>query len=300
MTINSVAVLGAGHGGFAAAADLTRRGYEVRLQARSEARLRPVREGGGITARGIFDGQVLPALLTTDVGEAIEGADLIMLVVPSLAHSDYARWLAPFMSPDRTVFLDPGHTGGGMHFVHELRAAGYRGDVRTCETTTLTYICRKEGPAEVGIYSYTTQLKFSAFPGRYTEGLYEAIKPLFPEIVPAASVLETGLANINAIFHPPGMLMNAGRIEQTGGHFLFYREGFTDSIGRVTQAVDDERLAVALALGIPAVPFIEYFQKAGLTTAAAAASGSDCPGLPGKRAQRHDQEPAVARSSLCP
>ena len=39
MTIRTVAVLGAGHGGCAAAADLTRRGFSVRLQARSAERL---------------------------------------------------------------------------------------------------------------------------------------------------------------------------------------------------------------------------------------------------------------------
>jgi len=87
-------------------------------------------------------------------------------------------------------------------------------------------------------------------------------------------VLETGLGNINAIFHPPGMLMNAGWIERRGGDFLFYREGITDAVGRVIAAVDAERLAVATALGVPAAPFIDMFHQAGLTTEAARESGN--------------------------
>jgi opine dehydrogenase len=67
--------------------------------------------------------------------------------------------------------------------------------------------------------------------------------------------------------------MNAGWLERTGGEFLFYREGFTPAVGRVTAAVDAERLAVANALGIPAIPFLDIFYEAGLTTAAAREAG---------------------------
>ena len=84
--IRSVAVMGAGHGGYAAAADLTRRGFEVRLHARREESLKPIRANGGIDVRGIFEGREMPALLTTDVAEAIAGTDLVMLVVPSSSH----------------------------------------------------------------------------------------------------------------------------------------------------------------------------------------------------------------------
>jgi opine dehydrogenase len=69
------------------------------------------------------------------------------------------------------------------------------------------------------------------------------------------------------------MMMNAGWIEHTDGDFLFYREGFTQSVGRVTAAIDAERIAVARALGVPSVTFLEAFHNAGLTTKAARDSG---------------------------
>src|SRR5258707_11019522 len=193
--------------------------------------------------------------MTTDVADAVRGADLIMMVVPSLAHAHYARALAPLIDDGQPIFLNPGHTGGGLHFLYELRRAGYRGEVMSCETVTLTYITRMEGPAAVNIYSYTTRLRFAALPGRHADAMFALIKPLYPNIIQASSVLETGLGNINAIFHPPGMIMNAGWIERRHGDFLFYHEGITRSVGRVTAAVDAERLAVAKALGVPAVAF---------------------------------------------
>jgi opine dehydrogenase len=272
--IKKIAILGAGHGGHAAAADLTRRGFEVTLHARSAKSLDPIRERGGIAMRGIHNGLVPFANVTTDIGEAVSGADLIMLVVPSTAHECYARLLASVLRPEQILFLNPGHTGGGLHLVNELRLAGYREPIQSCETVTLTYICRMTEPALVNVYSYTKQLAFAAFPGRNTARLFELMKPVFAEVVQASSVLETALANINAIFHPPGMLMNAGWIEHTGGNFLFYREGVTESVGRVTKAVDIERMQVAKALNIPTTTFLEIFLRAGLTTAAAAQSGS--------------------------
>jgi opine dehydrogenase len=196
-----------------------------------------------------------------------------MLVVPSVAHETYAVELAPLIDGSQPIFVNPGHTGGGLHFVHELRSAGYRGPVRTCETVTLTYITRMEGPALVNIYSYTKRLRFAALPGKHVDELYALLKPLYPEIEKASSVIETALSNLNAVFHPEGMLMNAGWIQHTGGNFLFYHEGFTDAVGRVTAAVDAERIAVAKALGIPAKPFIDVFYEAGLTTKEARDSG---------------------------
>jgi opine dehydrogenase len=273
MTVNSVAILGAGHGGCAAAADLGRRGYSVRLHARNADRLAPLRAQGGIEARGIVQGLVPIDCCTSDVAEAVRGSDLIMLVVPGVAHGYYARALAPLLDGRVPIFINPGHTGGGLHFVHELRNAGYRGPLRSCETVSLTYITRMEGPGIVNIYSTTKRLRFAALPGKETDALFSLIKPLYPEIERASSVLETGLSNLNAVFHPPGMIMNAGWIEHTAGDFLFYRDGFTGAIGRVTAAVDAERMAIARSLGIPAIPFLDFFHEVGLTSKAARDSG---------------------------
>ncbi len=273
MTIKTIAVLGAGHGGLAAAADLGLRGYEVRLHARRRETLDPIIEQGGVDVVGVQEGLVPVPVLTTDVAEAVAGADLIMLVVPSVAHEHYAKELAPLLSPDIPIFVNPGHTCGGLHFVQCLREAGYADPVKTCESVTLTYICRKTGPAGVDIFSYVKKLKFAAFPGKHADELYALMKPVFPEIELRSSVLETGLTNINAVFHSPGMLMNAGWIEDTDGDFLFYREGITPAVGRVIEDVDRERLAVTAALNIPSASFLENFYQAGLTTKEAMESG---------------------------
>ena len=273
-SIKTVAVLGAGHGGCAAAVDLTARGFDVHLHARRKERVEQLNRAGGISGTGIQNGLYPIAMITDDVSKAIAGVDLIMLVVPSIAHEYYAAKLAPLLDGKIPIFLNPGHTGGGLHFVNELRRNGCSAAIRTCETVTLTYISRMKNDATVAIYSYTTNLGFASFPGKYRDELFELAHAIYPEIVKASSVLETGLSNINAIFHPPGMILNTGWIERTAGDFFFYKEGITDGVGSATESIDDERLLIAKAMDIPAKPFLDIFFDAGLTTEAARATGS--------------------------
>jgi opine dehydrogenase len=51
--IRTVAVLGAGNGGCAAAADLTNRGFTVHLFSRNRATLQPILERGGLELTGV-------------------------------------------------------------------------------------------------------------------------------------------------------------------------------------------------------------------------------------------------------
>jgi opine dehydrogenase len=104
--------------------------------------------------------------------------------------------------------------------------------------------------------------------------LVPEIKSVFPNVVPAANVMETGFANINAIMHPAGMLGNAGWIEKSGGEFLYYREGITPAIGAWIDAIDRERLEIVRRLGLPPLRFVDIFHQAGLTTAEARDTGS--------------------------
>ena len=66
-----IAVLGGGNGAYAAAADLSEAGHEVRFWRRDAAAFRPVLDGGSIRLRdvkGVRDVRI--ARPTADIGEA--------------------------------------------------------------------------------------------------------------------------------------------------------------------------------------------------------------------------------------
>jgi opine dehydrogenase len=129
-------------------------------------------------------------------------------------------------------------------------------------------------PARVEVYRRTTNLRCAAFPGKATSELVQELQAIFPNLVPADTVLDTGFANINAIMHPAGMIGNAGWIEKSRGDFYFYREGITPAIAAWIEEVDRERLQIVDRLGLKPLRFVDIFHQAGLTSEEARASGS--------------------------
>ena len=215
-----------------------------------------------------------PFLVSPHLPPVVNGADLIIVAAPSVAHDYLARNLARYLADGQRILLNPGHTGGSLHFANILRSAGVKAKIKLCETVTLTYICRMPQTARVEIYRRTTHLRCSAFPGKDTVDLVREIQEIFPNVIPAANVLETGFANINAIMHPAGMLGNAGWIEKTAGDFYYYREGITPAIAAWIEEVDRERLEIVQRLGLNPLRFVDIFHQAGLTSEAARTSGS--------------------------
>ena len=275
MAIQKIAILGAGNGGCAAAADLTLRGFQVRLFSRSESTTVKLGKLGEIELiEGGVSKKAAPFFISPHLPPVVQGVDLIVVTTPAVGHEYLARGIANYLTDGQQILLNPGHTGGALHFANLLRDLGCKADVRMCETVTLTYICRMRQFGRVEIYRRTTNLRCAAFPGKHTATLVPDMQKVFPNIVAAANVMETGLANINAIMHPAGMIGNAGWIEKTGGEFLYYREGITPAIGAWIDAVDEERLEIVRRLGLQPLRFVDIFHQAGLTTAEARDSGS--------------------------
>lgn len=275
MTIKKIAILGAGNGGCAAAADLTLRGFQVRLFSRSESTTVKLGKLGEIElVEGGVTKKAAPFFLSPHLPPVVQGVDLIVVTTPAVGHEYLAKGIANYLTDGQKILLNPGHTGGALHFVNRLRQAGCKADVQLCETVTLTYICRMPQFGRVEVYRRTTNLRCAAFPGKHTAQLVAEIQTVFPNVVSAANVMETGFCNINAIMHPAGMLGNAGWIEKTNGDFLYYREGITPAIGAWIDAVDQERLEIVRRLGLPPLRFVDIFHQAGLTTAEARDSGS--------------------------
>jgi len=275
MSIKKIAVLGAGNGGCAASADLTLRGYEVRLFSRSESTIARLAKRGEIELiEGGKRKSATPYFMSPHLAPVVQGADLIVVAAPSVAHEYLASNLANYLTDGQRILLNPGHTGGALHFANLLRGLGCKPDVRLCETVTLTYICRMPEAGRVEVYRRTTNLRCAAFPGKFTGELVGEVQAVFPNIIAAENVLETGFSNINAIMHPAGMLGNAGWIEKTGGDFYYYREGITPTIAAWIEEVDEERLEIVSRLGLKPLRFIDIFYQAGLTSVDARASGS--------------------------
>jgi len=259
------AVIGAGHGGKAMAAHLALMGYPVILFNRTLENVIAIKRRGGIELESFEGGprgfgQL--GLITSDMGEALAQAEVVMVVVPSSAHADIARCAVPHLRDGQIVILHPGRTGGSLEFTKVLRDNGCQAEITVAEAETLIYASRSDGPAQVRIFSIKEAVPLAALPATRTSQVLGAITGAYPQFIDGLSVLHTGLNNMGAIFHPALTLLNAGRIESTGGEFQFYIDGVTPSVARVLEALDRERVTVAAALGIRARTGLEWLKMA--------------------------------------
>ncbi|MGE4165695.1 MAG: NAD/NADP octopine/nopaline dehydrogenase family protein [Xanthobacteraceae bacterium] len=256
-----IAVLGGGNGSYAAAADLSEAGHEVRFWRRDGAALKPVLDTKTIRLRD-FKGtrDVKIAKPTADIGEALRGAELIVAPTPAFAQDDLAITLAPHLADGQVIFLPPG-TFGSYLMTRVLRANGCRAQVTIAETGTLPWLTRKHGPAEVAITTRATRLPTGAFPAKRSDAALKIIAQAFPNAIePVEDALSGALMNAGPIIHPPLIIMNAGPIEHFD-RWDIHKEGTQPSIRRVHDALDAERIAVREALGYraPHFPLADHY-----------------------------------------
>ena len=249
-----IAILGGGHGAYAAAADLSEQGHEVRLWRRDAPALQVLRQAGAITLIDV-DGRrpVAITLVSDDIGPAVRGAQLILIPGPATAQTDIARAMAPHLQHGQVVFLPPGTFGS--YCMNEIaQAAGSRAPVTYAETGTLPYLARKRGAADVAITIRATRLPTGVYPAVRAAHAFEVIRQAYPAIEPCGDALSGALMNAGPIIHPPLILMNAAPLQ----HFErwdIHNEGTQPAVRAVTDALDAERIALREALGYPAPHF---------------------------------------------
>ncbi|MCF7935590.1 MAG: NAD/NADP octopine/nopaline dehydrogenase family protein [Synergistales bacterium] len=248
-----VAVLGAGNGGQALSGDLALRGHEVSLfehPSCAEA-FAPVRESREIRLTGVIEGRGKLRRATTDPGEAVAGADVVFVVVPSFAQRPLLELVLPCVEPGARVLLVPGNFGSLEAYA--MAAAGNLAvdPSHLGETDTLPYACRMTEPGVVNIWGVKKGFSGACLEGDASEGFVAALEGAVPiPLWPQRNVLQVAFSNMNMVAHCATLLLNVGRIEGVGSDFRFYTDGVTPSVGKLLEAVDAERVAVGKAYGL--------------------------------------------------
>ena len=243
-----IAVVGGGAGCYAAAADLSEQGHAVRLWRRNAQALAPVIEHDAIVLKDSAGSrEVSLALATADMAAAVSGVELILIPLPAFAQPAIAAELCPLLREGQVVFLPPGAFGSYLLADATRRASNFA-QVMFAETGTLPYLTRKHGAREIAITVRAKRLPTGVFPAVRTLEALEVLHRAYPSVEPVEDVLSGALMNAGPIIHPPLILMNAGPLE----HFPewdIHNEGTQESVRRVTDALDNERIAIRQALG---------------------------------------------------
>ena len=252
-----IAILGGGHGCYAAAADLSEQGHEVRLWRRDTAALQPVVDSGCITLKDAAGArEVRIALATADIAQALRGADLVLLPTPATAQDDIALAMAPHLVDGQVVFLTPGTFGAWT------MSRGVGAQVLWAETGTLPYLARKHGPREVNVTVRAVHLPTGVYPARHEARALDVIGRAFPAAHGCGNALSGALMNAGPVIHPPLVVMNAAPLQ----HFPawdIHTEGTQPAVRAVTNQLDLERVALRQALGFegPHYPLRDHYEN---------------------------------------
>jgi opine dehydrogenase len=238
----TVSILGAGPAGLALAIDLQVRDINVLVYSHSEHlhHVNAIEKTGYLTATGFLQGTET-LRFTTDIGLAICFSNVLILTVPSSGQETILAELEPFSLRSHTVVAMPGN-------LFSLIATKNFGCI--LETNLSPYSCRMVDDTLI-VFGKKEEISIAASRQSLPTSLYNTIGDIIPvRLKWCSSIIEVSLLNVNGIFHPPLMLMNAGWIESTGGDFGLYSDGLSPAVENTMKALDRVRIQIGEAFGL--------------------------------------------------
>lgn len=290
-----VAVLGGGAVGKTCAADcvLSGKNKDVRIFELPEFYDRTLKsvERTGITLGGIQKnqygykrtGKAMFNMLTSDIEEAVKGAKLIIIAIPSVAHDKFFERLVPVLEDGMIVHIIPDNYGS-LRLRKKMREMGCDKKVIIGGWSSAPYGTRveKEGgvpTSDMWLVYRAKTLRGASLPSTDQETFIESSKLLgcFDSITegdgPAHgdTVMDIGFSNVNPVLHCPGTILGVGVMENFGriygGHdpyqYSIYSHAYCPSISEVQYALflEEVALAEAMGVGIAKYPKETFFQR---------------------------------------
>jgi len=255
------AVIGGGNGGQSAAAHLSVMGFPVRIYDVVPETIRAINKQGGIYVEGAIEGFGPVEKATLNMKEAVQGADVIMIIAPALYHRKIAEEMASSLVPGQIVFIHPGATFGAIEFYQVCKLKGVPIEsIIVSEAQSLLYACRAKTPGNAHINGLKETLAVAALPASKTKNAVEVINEAFPQMYAAKNVLETSLTNLNAVMHPGPSLLNVSIIESKHA-WEYYMDGITPTIGSYAERLDLERLALGKAVNLELPGVLQMYRQ---------------------------------------
>lgn len=250
MTNKPIAIIGAGNGGQTTAAWLSNQGYKTRIFDVMDDTVAKLNELGGVNIYGHTDypgfGKI--EFATTDIAKAIEGCELILIILPEIYHVSIAQKLAPHLKDGQVVILNPVSGLGVLAFRKALADSKCTADIALAATSTLIFAARIQKTGDVLVTGQKTELSIVAVPDSKRDIVRNAIYPVFSQHHFIDNNIQLAMDNLNLVFHPGPTLLYTSQIEK-GETFNYYNDMVPSQI-TLMKAIDKERMALCAAYNV--------------------------------------------------
>lgn len=241
----NVAVIGAGAIGLAYAALLESRGHRVTLLSPTGASTQNLAAGAPLVASGRIEGEFAPAV-AQDMASALADAETAILAVPSNGARAMIDAMAPLLRPGQVAILSSQSSLSALYLSKRLAERG--GGIPVVAWSTTAVMGRRLGPGRVDVDTIRPRIDRVILHESSAGDGARVCAALFGEVFRDLSdLLGISLSNLNPPIHLANSLANFTRMER--GEDWDNYDGITPAVGRMIEALDAERLAVAAAWG---------------------------------------------------
>lgn len=234
-------------------------GYAAYLETRGHrARLWSPRGGsavGGLRAQGALDSHATPDIAHS-AEDLVRGCDVVILALPATGHKAVMEAIAPHLRDGQPVIISSHAAFGALYLRKLTRARALSVPVIAWSTTVLT--ARRLGSEAVHIGNIRARVDMTTVPATQREAGLACCEGLFgPVFRDCGDIVSITLSNLNPQNHLAIALCNATRIEK--GEVWRQFDNMTPMVARLVERLDDERLAIARAMGLSVRTAHEHF-----------------------------------------
>lgn len=241
-----VSILGAGAIAYGTAALLAKAGHEALLWSPSGKRTVDLAAGHPLIATGAITGSYTPRIASS-VAEAIAEADVVVFALPGNGHKLAFDAAAPHIREGQPLIVSSHLSFGALYLNRRLAERGIRAPVIALATTVSTG--RQLSSTAVHVGSIRQKIDMATLPASAIDEGHALCTRLFGDrFVKRDGLLAIALSNMNPEVHLGIALLNLTRMEHA--EEWSQTQNITPAVGRLIEALDIERLAIARAFGL--------------------------------------------------
>jgi opine dehydrogenase len=250
-----VGIVGAGSIAFATAAFLEQQGHNATLWSPSGERTKALAAGEALVAEGAIKDTFHPGVASGPEA-LVAGAEAVVIALPAYGHKRVLDAIAPFITAAHTVIISSHASFGALYLSRLLAARGVVAPIVAWGTTVVTG--RQQSPTKINVNTIRQKVDIATLPATRSDDGLSLCQTLFGDrFVDRRNLMAIALSNLNPQNHMGIALGNMTRMER--GETWSQGQNVTPNVGRLLEALDEERIAIATALGLEVRTIFQHF-----------------------------------------
>jgi len=251
-----VGLAGAGSVAFCTAALLSHNGHNPMLWSPSGNRTARLADGQALVASNAVTGEFYPNVAAGAAQLAADN-DVLMIVLPGYGHKAVMDALVPHVQPHHTIIISSHTSLGALYMAKQLAERDITVPI-IAWGTTITTGRQHDDRCSVQVNTVRAKVDMCTIPSSSNAASLLLCQTLFGDrFVQREGLLAIMLSNLNPQNHMGIALGNMSRMER--GEQWSQGQNVTPKIGAMLEALDEERLAIAQALGLSVRTIFEHF-----------------------------------------